>query len=176
MRILNIGCGKDKYGTDFVDVYPSRPEVLKFDADVDRLPYDDNTFEMVYSGNMFEHLTTPSNFFKEVYRVLQPHGELELITDNASFILYALNHHRYEPSKENDNHYFLFTEHHLKNWCKKFGFVCVFTSYERAPIDTDFSHLGVIFRFPRGCLMRLLPEELGAGHIRLIAYKGFEDV
>jgi len=28
-RILNIGCGNDTYGTDFLDLYPKRKEVKK---------------------------------------------------------------------------------------------------------------------------------------------------
>ena len=29
MKILNIGCGNDTYGTDFIDLYLQREEVIK---------------------------------------------------------------------------------------------------------------------------------------------------
>ena len=36
-RVLNVGCGKDTYGTDFVDKYPSRKDVIKYDIDQEGL-------------------------------------------------------------------------------------------------------------------------------------------
>lgn len=55
-RILNIGCGNDTYGTDFVDLYPQRKEVKKCMIDSEKLPYSKNTFDEVRMYFVFEHL------------------------------------------------------------------------------------------------------------------------
>ncbi len=47
VRILNLGCGKDTYGTDFVDIYLSRKEVIRCNIDKESLPYGDGTFDEV---------------------------------------------------------------------------------------------------------------------------------
>jgi len=47
-RILNIGCGNDTYGTDFVDLYPSREEVKRVDLEKEKLPFKKNSFEEIY--------------------------------------------------------------------------------------------------------------------------------
>jgi ubiquinone/menaquinone biosynthesis C-methylase UbiE len=51
MRILNVGCGNDTYGTHFVDLYPTRKEVIKCDVNKERLPFPSNFFDVVYSRN-----------------------------------------------------------------------------------------------------------------------------
>jgi SAM-dependent methyltransferase len=43
-------------------------------ADAERIPYDDNSFDVVFSDNVLEHLECPDNVFKEVNRVLKPGG------------------------------------------------------------------------------------------------------
>jgi hypothetical protein len=58
IRILNVGAGKDTYGTDFVDVKPSRTEVLRCDLDEESLPYESDIFDKVYCKNVLEHRGT----------------------------------------------------------------------------------------------------------------------
>ena len=129
MRILNAGCGKDTYGTHFVDFYPYRKNVIKCSLDEEKLPFEDNFFDQVYGAQVFEHLTNPLWFLKEARRVLKKNGELVLITDNAGFYgLFTDTHHgQYENWRKKqgvtaDRHYALFTPHHLKNWLRKAGF------------------------------------------------------
>lgn len=138
-RILNVGCGFDTYGTDFIDLYPQRKEVKRCDIDNDRFPYKDNTFYEVYSKSNFEHLTNPSHFLKEAYRVLISKGTIKIITDNAGYFGFfgKIHHGGYEEALANkfhldtpqDRHYMLFTPHHLKNWLDKFGFIDIKTQY-----------------------------------------------
>jgi ubiquinone/menaquinone biosynthesis C-methylase UbiE len=124
-RILNIGCGSETYGTDFVDKYPPRAGVKKCDVDVQRLPYPDNTFEKVYCNSLFEHLTNPRFFLKEAKRVLKKDGTIEIITDNANYWVWALSNKAHSGSYvrhgSEDTHYALFTEKHLRNWCELAG-------------------------------------------------------
>lgn len=129
MMILNLGCGEDTYGTDFVDKYPSRKEVKKCDIDVDNLPFEARVFDKIYSRNLLEHLTNPGNFFKECYRVLKPGGLLVFQTDNATYWKNNLrrsahlgSYEKYGRHGEEDTHFELFTEKHLENYLRRFNF------------------------------------------------------
>lgn len=56
-----------------------------FDAEKDRFPYADNTFDLVTWCEVIEHLTeNPVHTLSEIYRVLKPGGALVLSTPNAS--------------------------------------------------------------------------------------------
>ena len=43
-----------------------------------RLPYEDNTFDLIFSINSFEHFEHPALAFNEIIRVLKPNGYLFL--------------------------------------------------------------------------------------------------
>lgn len=123
MKILNIGCGGQKYGTHFVDLYPLRDGIIKCNVDNEKLPFPNNYFDEVFSNNLFEHLKNPGFVLKEMYRVLKKGGMLVLITDNAGFIFWHLPwskvHYDYSSAKAPlDKHYALYTTHHLKNHFK----------------------------------------------------------
>lgn len=129
-RVLNIGCGKDTYGTDFIDVYPSRKEVVKCDIDKEKLPYKNNTFDVVYSAFNFEHLRKPGFVMEEIARVLKKGGKLILRTDNAGWWGYHnakssfkvhYGGYYFKEHGEEDKHYSLFTFHHLENHLKEVG-------------------------------------------------------
>ncbi len=134
-RILNIGCGNETYGTDFVDLYPpkNRPEVKKVDIQKQKLPYPDNTFDEVYSKCLLEHCINPGEVLKEMVRVLKKGGKIRVITDNANYWTFALKNslHRgsYEQEKSEDRHYILFTDWHLKNYMRKLGMKKVKVKY-----------------------------------------------
>ncbi len=123
-RILNIGCGNQKYGTDFVDLYPKRKSIIKLDLQKQRLPYKKEIFDEVYSKCFLEHCMNPGRMIEEMIRVLKKNGKIKIITDNANYWTYALKDslHRgsYEQEKSEDRHYVLFTDWHLINYMKKF--------------------------------------------------------
>lgn len=130
-RILNIGCGKDENSTDFLDLYPSRKEVIKYNADIDRIPFEDNTFEGIICNFLLEHLKDRVLFFKEVRRVLKKNGKLKLCTDNAGWFGYhnmkskvKTHYGGYcnEDYGDDDKHYSLFTTEHLKQFLIDAGF------------------------------------------------------
>jgi predicted SAM-dependent methyltransferase len=129
-RILNLGCGKSRYGTDFADISPSRKDVKNVDLDSDRFPYQSSTFDEVFSENLFEHLTDPGRFLRECFRVLKKDGKLIIITDNANYYGWAIKkthlggYEKVEEAKgfQDDRHYSVFTDWHLKNHFKKVGF------------------------------------------------------
>ena len=126
MKILNIGCGNDTYGTHFVDLYPTRKEVIKCDVNKERLPFPSNFFDVVYSKNLFEHLTNLEFALKEMKRVLKTKGKIILITDYAHYWGFAIGKTHlggYEKAhkKSEDRHYLLINEWHLQNWFRKVG-------------------------------------------------------
>jgi len=124
MKILNVGCGGQTYGTHFLDLYPQRPDIIKYDADKDKIPFNDGTFDEVYSENMLEHLRNPNMVLAEMVRVLKQGGKIIIITDNASFWAYhagAKTHYGgYEKraGDTEDRHYALYTSWHLFNHFK----------------------------------------------------------
>lgn len=141
MRILNVGCGSDTTGTDFVDLYPEHEKVIQLDINTQKLPYEDNVFVKVISNNVLEHLTNPKNFFEEIYRVLKSGGKLEIITDNANYWGFALggtHRGKMEQLKGGnhgieDRHYMLYTDWHLRNFARKFNFTVGEINYMPSP-------------------------------------------
>jgi len=121
-RILNLGCGSDTYGTDFVDTYPLNPRIKKCTVGEERFPYSTGTFDEVYSRCLLEHLKNPYNALKEMVRVLKPGGKLMIITDNAGWWAFhtpfsTVHYGGYEKNraKKYDKHYSLFTAWHIRN-------------------------------------------------------------
>lgn len=74
---LNLGCGKNRlknwFNTDLKD------ELFPIDA-TKLLPFNDESFEYVYSEHMVEHLAEEDGhkLFEEIYRVLRPNGVFRL--------------------------------------------------------------------------------------------------
>jgi 2-polyprenyl-3-methyl-5-hydroxy-6-metoxy-1,4-benzoquinol methylase len=52
-------------------------------ANLERLPFPDETFDLVLSAQVIEHLLDVAAGIRELARVLQPNGTLVLSTDNA---------------------------------------------------------------------------------------------
>jgi len=138
-KILNVGCGRETYGTNFIDIYPSRKEVIKCDLQREKFPFKDATFDEVYSRSVFEHLKNPGKFIEECNRVLKKGGELIIITDNAAYYKFHLrffkkdvgvHYERYSEkgklirtrSGPKDKHYLLSTTLHLRNFLLDSGF------------------------------------------------------
>jgi SAM-dependent methyltransferase len=46
----------------------------------ENLPYPDNSFDIVYSKSVIEHMVNPGHFFSEAYRVLSPGGKILTLT------------------------------------------------------------------------------------------------
>jgi GT2 family glycosyltransferase len=118
-KILNLGCGDQVFGEVRLDRYRGAANVIA-DAETS-LPFKDDSFDVVYSRFVFEHLRNPSFVLKEMVRVLEPEGKLVLITDNAAFPPFHLpasfgsGFHAggYEGSGVEDRHYCLYTLEHL---------------------------------------------------------------
>lgn len=131
-RILNVGCGKDTYGTHFVDRTPMRKEVVKCNFDTEPLPYDTGMFDEVYLKGILEHVRNNMSLLKECHRVLKKNGKIVVITANAGLWGFwgSAAHGKYErESFEKSRMYALFTPNQVKNWLETAGFRHVETKY-----------------------------------------------
>jgi len=97
--ILDMGCGEgtrlakiaDKNGKIYgIDISKKAIEIAKkkypqFNfrvGNLEKLPFPDNTFDLVYSAFVFEHLRNPEKVIKEGVRVLKKGGSLLIAAPN----------------------------------------------------------------------------------------------
>jgi methionine biosynthesis protein MetW len=102
-RLLDIGCGdgditrllkeraraKEAFG---VDIAPEAVkaacgkgiEASKLDIDEAGLPFEDNYFDIVYCGEIIEHVFDPDHLLDEIHRVLKAEGTCVLTTPNLA--------------------------------------------------------------------------------------------
>ncbi|MDE1870399.1 MAG: methyltransferase domain-containing protein [Candidatus Micrarchaeota archaeon] len=125
-RILNVGCGQSRYGTDFIDFYPSRKEVIKCNIDTQKFPYKAGVFDKVVAEFVIAHLTNFSNLMKESQRVLKKGGVLDLF-GSAFYGNYERVNKR--QGHDADKQYALFTPISVKNLCETYGFREIKYSY-----------------------------------------------
>lgn len=78
---IDIGCGNKKkegcLGVDYVQA-PAVDYVL--DVNQERLPFDDESVEYVYSSHVLEHLESPNHLFQEIGRVCCDGAKIEIWT------------------------------------------------------------------------------------------------
>ena len=128
MRLLNVGCGMDQRGTDFLDIAKHHEKVVICNVDKDRFPYSNETFEMIYAFHVIEHLTNTRHFMTECWRVLKYQGKMLLVTDNASFLPYHMPfkgsgaHDGYNSNDSNDKHFHIHTKQDIINLSSTFMF------------------------------------------------------
>lgn len=94
-KFLEIGCGNGDFlrvfkeiGLDCKGVDISEYsvntlkelDVKKCDISKDKLPYDDETFDIVYHKSLIEHLVDPLNLMSESIRVLKSGGKIVILT------------------------------------------------------------------------------------------------
>lgn len=116
--ILNLGCGKEFVGDIRADITRSCSTNILCEAT--HLPFIDSCFDKVVSHNLMEHLPNPLLCLQEQKRTLKSGGEIELLTDNASYwrfhVLSKSAHIKYQGRSENDRHYVIYMPFHFKNY------------------------------------------------------------
>ena len=93
-KVLDIGCigfkqieiarslGLDRlqhFGVDYCDPEGPLPERFTFkraDLNSDKLPFEDDTFDLVIASHIIEHIAKPVEFFGDCVRVCKPGGRL----------------------------------------------------------------------------------------------------
>jgi ubiquinone/menaquinone biosynthesis C-methylase UbiE len=94
-KLLEIGCGRGEflnafqqlgmscYGVDLSEqgfCHLKDIQVAKVDISQDVLPFENNSFDVVYHKSLIEHLYSPDHLMKETYRVLKPEGRVIILT------------------------------------------------------------------------------------------------
>lgn len=99
-KVLDIGCdngtigslirkkGNEVYGVDLsVDAikFAKEKEIQVLVADMKSIfPFLENSFDVVFAGEIIEHIYDTDQFLDEVKRVLRPYGHLVLTTPNLA--------------------------------------------------------------------------------------------
>jgi len=147
MRMLEPGCGRGEFLKNFKDLgldvvgVDASPEAIAFvdgldiklcDIENEKLPFDDNTFDVIYSKSFIEHLYYPEKYLEEAYRVLKPNGMLlTLVPDWES---------NYKTYFDDFTHRTPFTKMALTDAYKMYGFKEV-----RA---FKFRQLPIVWKYP----------------------------
>ena len=120
----------------------TRLDVALQRADIDQLPFEDSSFDLVMAGHVVEHLPSPEAALRELVRVLQPGAPLLLLTTRRS-LLGALVHLRWRVhriSKPDVTAWLQdcglvdmqFIELPGAPWCRHLSLVCVARKAEQA--------------------------------------------
>ena len=147
MKLLEPGCGRGEFLNNFQDLgldvfgVDISPEAVAFengldvklcDVENEKLPFDDNTFDVIYSKSFIEHLYYPEKYLEEAYRVLKSNGILlTLVPDWES---------NYKIYYDDYTHRTPFTKMALTDAYKMYGFkeVRVF----------KFRQLPIVWKYP----------------------------
>ncbi len=98
-KLLDVGCGVgtvsselqkqgfEVYGIDFSSVAIEKAKekginAIECDVDKDGIPFEDNYFDVVWAGDVIEHVFDPIFLLKEMSRVIKPTGKVLLTTPN----------------------------------------------------------------------------------------------
>jgi SAM-dependent methyltransferase len=136
---LDAGCGRGLFDNDFrrlvktligCDVSPSalrNPFVHEVViADLGRMPFDDDQFDVVFSRCVVEHLPDPAAVFREFQRVLKPGGRLVVLTPNL--------HHYIAQVSRATPHWFHELSARQRGWTSEDAFPTLYRANTRAKL------------------------------------------
>jgi methionine biosynthesis protein MetW len=102
-KLLDVGCGdgditlllkekmgaKEAYGVELAEeavIAANEKGIRAYQLDIDEraLPFNNDFFDVVYCGEIIEHLFNPDHLFKEVFRVLKRGGRCVITTPNLA--------------------------------------------------------------------------------------------
>lgn len=95
-RALDVGCGdgflKSLGFTDSIGMDIRLSHSVTVRASAENLPFRDRTFDLVFAGEVLEHLNSPAQALNEWTRVLRTGGSLCLSTPNGRLVKLEGNH------------------------------------------------------------------------------------
>ena len=91
-----------------------------YNGTLEEAGYSDNQFSIVHSSHLIEHLTSPSGYVEEVYRILKPGGYFITTTPNAASFQAIMFGKNWRSAIA--DHMFLFSVSTLSAMIKKQGF------------------------------------------------------
>lgn len=164
-RILDVGSGRGSHLVGFarrnfdvsgLDCDPEadlpanfrRLDIRDCDIEVDEFPFEDESFDIVFSKSVIEHIQNSNNFFKETLRVLKKNGLLILMT----------------PDWASQHEIFWDDCTHVKPWARKSLQNCMrLWGFDQVNCVL-FRQLPILWKFPRlkvFCdIVSLLPHSL----------------
>lgn len=80
-------------GVDSVDLRPHLVGITKIGANIEQLPFADDTFSLITANMVVEHVEYPERLLREVRRVLKPGGLFLLHTPNSKFFEVVIVRH-----------------------------------------------------------------------------------
>ena len=139
--------GLDAYGIDFSESNGLRERFKKVDLQKDKYPFEDETFDIIFSKSVIEHLQNPDFLFDEAYRLLKPNGVFICMTPSWK--------HSYKEQFYIDHtHVTPFTRHSLELICELSGFDAGCEYFYQLPLLWKFPALNIFriilnfFRLP----------------------------
>ena len=111
-RLLDIGSGKGNHLVGFsrrgfavsgVDSRPINFAIQKCDLEYEELPYDNMSFDVIFSKSVIEHVFNSDHFFEESFRVLKKGGIAIMMT----------------PDWDSQHRHFWDDYTHVKPWTRK---------------------------------------------------------
>jgi predicted SAM-dependent methyltransferase len=95
---VNLGCGKyKKKGFVNVDIEPEVDPDFVVNLDKDKLPFEDNSVDYIYSHHVFEHLKNFRHVFEECYRVLKDGSRMDIVVPYATSLSGDYEYHTIRP-------------------------------------------------------------------------------
>jgi ubiquinone/menaquinone biosynthesis C-methylase UbiE len=143
-KLLEVGCGRgdflksfqriglECFGCDIQKVKVEGIKIKQVDISKEKLPYGDETFDIVYHKSVIEHISSPENLMKETYRILKPGGIVVILTPDWISQMKVFY--------DDFTHSRPYSRTSLKDALSVYGFMKVRTE--------SFNQLPVLWRFP----------------------------
>lgn len=152
-RVLDVGCGIGEFsdilketgfqvvcvdGSDMCakSVQQRGHECYKVDLEYQRLPFEDNEFDIVVSLEVIEHLWNTKHYLADIVRVLKPNGSAIFTTVNYNCWNYRIQHllGNFEKFTYKSRHKKFYTVKSFKEELEKYFKVKKSTGIARLPL------------------------------------------